>query len=366
MPVRDWGEAFLTAIADAFRKIFTFLPDLIGALIILWVGWFIAGLLAKLVTNVLRKVNFNQATEKAGLNRFVAASGVRKDPSEIMGELVKWFFRIIALLAAFSVLQLPALTVALTGILNFIPRLIVAVVILMVGGLLAGFVGNFVRGAAGSAGFSNGSLVANIARGAILYVAIVAALGQLGVAETVINTLFIGTIAALALALGLAFGLGGRDTASRIWENAYNSAQENLPKLGDGVRRQAEQTKQQANQAVNQAAQQNTPHFQPTQQGYAMPQSYAAQPAQPAQPAYERDRTQQMPTTPRYTPQPDNSSQPQSGGYYDGGQQPGGYYTQGSNSQGQSYQPNPSPNYPTNPSQNYPGGSSQNYPPRQD
>ncbi len=237
--VTDWGQAFLSAISDAFSKLFSFLPDLIGALILLWIGWIIAGILAKVVTGILRKIRFNEATEKAGLSRFLQQAGVRKDPSSVMGEIVKWFFRLIALVAAFSVLQLPALTAALTGILNFIPNLIVALIIILVGGIIAGFVGDFVKGTASAAGFGNANLVSNIARYAILYVAIIAALGQIGVASNVVNTLFIGTVAALALAFGLSFGLGGRDTAAKIWENTYNSAQENLPKLSQGMKHQA-------------------------------------------------------------------------------------------------------------------------------
>src|SRR5438045_7689920 len=129
-----------------------------------------------------------------------------------MGEIVKWFFRIIALVAAFSVLQLPALTAALIGILDFIPNLFIALVIILIGGLIANFAADFLRGALSQAGFDNAGLISNIARYAILYVTVIAALGQIGVATTVINTLWIGTIAALALALGLAFGLGGRRT----------------------------------------------------------------------------------------------------------------------------------------------------------
>lgn len=323
--ITDWGTAFLTAISNAFSKFFGFLPDLIGALLILWIGWFVANLLAKLVTNVLRKVRFNEAADKAGLSRFIQSSGVRKDASEVMGEIVKWFFRLIALVAAFSVLQLPALTTALTGILNFIPNLFIALVIILVGSLIANFVSDFVKGAANSGGFGNANTVGNIARYAILYVAVIAALGQLGIAETVINTIFIGTVAALALGIGLAFGLGGRETASRIWENTYNSAQQNLPKLSQGMRQQAQNQRQRLQQGLQQANQNlynNSNNPRPVT-GYAA--SSQTPPAPPSGGVYN-------------APPP---SAPSSGGYYAGGNQPqpqpqqgqGGYY--GGNSQPQ-------------------------------
>ncbi len=320
--IRDWGEAFLTAISQAFSKFFGFLPDLIGALLILCIGWFIAGFLSKLVANLLRKVRFNEAAEKAGLSRFIQTAGVKQDASGLMGEIVKWFFRIIALVAAFSVLQLPALTAALTGILNFIPNLFIALVIILIGGLLANFVGDFVKGAATSAGFGNANMVSNIARYAILYVAVIAALGQIGIAETVINTIFIGTVAALALALGLSFGLGGRDTASRIWDSAYSSAQENLPKLGQGMKQQAQTQKQQLKQGLQQASQNNprprpTPEYNP---GYAA----GSQQSQPSSGGYSAPPPSNPGIYNNPNPQPggyygdSGSNQPQSGGYYGG------------------------------------------------
>jgi small-conductance mechanosensitive channel len=271
--ISDWGEAFLTASSDALSKLFGFLPDLLGALVILWIGWIIAGALSKLVTNLLRKLRFNEATEKAGLNRFLGQAGIRKDASSLMGEIVKWFFRLIALVAAFSVLQLPALTAALTGILNFIPNLFIGLVIILVGSLIAGFIGDLVKGAASTAGFDNANVVSNLARYAILYIALIAALGQLGVAATVINTLFIGTVAALAIAFGLAFGLGGRDTVAKIWENTYHSAQKNLPKLNQGLKQQAKQSVSGTNQKgqLKGSGVYNTPPTPTTDQSYSQP-----------------------------------------------------------------------------------------------
>jgi hypothetical protein len=330
--ITDWGQAFLTAISNAFSKLFGFLPDLIGALLILWIGWIVAGWLSKLVANVLRKVRFNEAANRAGLSRFIQAAGVRQDASGVMAEVVKWFFRLIALVAAFSVLQLPALTAALIGILDFIPNLFIALVIILVGGLVANFVKDFVRGAASSAGFNNANVVANIARFAILYVAVIAALGQIGIASTVINTLFIGTIAALALALGLAFGLGGRDVAARIWENGYNSAQNNLPKLSQGVRQKAQQARLQAQQAAQQYSQ-----SQPQAPNYQYSQGQTGQ----YNPNYTAGGYTQAQPTQTFNPQtPAPGAVPNSG------------YEQGRAAQGQPY-PGQYPQPPNNPNPNY-------------
>jgi hypothetical protein len=234
--------------------------------------------------------------------------------------------------------------------LNFIPNLFIALVIILIGGFLANFVGDFVKGAATSAGFGNANMVSNIARYAILYVAVIAALGQVGIAETVINTIFIGTVAALALALGLSFGLGGRDTASRIWDSAYNSAQENLPKLSQGMKQQTQTQKQQLQQGLQQASQHsnrtrpapeyNTGYAASSQQNQPPSGGYSAPPPNPG--VYNNPNPQPVNYygngAPSQPPRDNsgyygdrNSSQPQQGGYNSGGgPQPqangGGYY----------------------------------------
>lgn len=333
--ITDWGQAFLSAIGDALSKIFSFLPDLIGALLILWIGFIIAKILGRITADLLRKIRFNQAADKAGLSRFVQSAGVKQDASGVMGEIVKWFFRIIALVAAFSVLQLPALTAALTGILNFIPNLAIALVIVLIGGLLANFVADFIKGALSQAGLGNAGLFANIARYAIIYVAAVAALGQIGVASTVINTLWIGTVAALALALGLAFGLGGRDTAAKLLDNAYTKTQQNLPRMSEAVKQRAQQSSQRLPSPQSQPTQTYNPN-----QTYPQPtQSYAAGSTGYTQPQGQPQPRPQAQPQPQQRPQ----GQPQvyntpDQGYYAGGQGQG----QGQQSgQGGYYNPPP-------------------------
>ncbi len=335
--VDNWGQAFLKAISDAFSKLFSFLPDLIGALLILWIGFFIAKLLGRLVADILRKVRFNQAADKAGMSRFAQSAGVKQDASGIMGEIVKWFFRLIALVAAFSVLQLPALNMAIIGILNFIPKLIVALVIMLIGALLANVVAEFVKGAVSQSGVGNGNVFSSVARYAILYIAGVTALSQLEVAPAIIDTLWIGTIAALALAVGLAFGLGGRETAARILENGYNKAQENLPKLSNGIKQQARQQAQSANQRPTGG---NVPQvYNPGGQPVGQPpvSGYAAS-------GYTQPMPSPKPQAPRTQPMPGN--QPNSNpnpGY----QQPGnGYQQPNGGNYGQADYGNDQSNYP--------------------
>jgi len=145
--------------------------------------------------------------------------------------IAKWFVRLIVLTVAFDALGLPAVSQVLQQFLAWIPNLIVAIMVLVIGGLAAGALSSLVRGAASSGGFGNGELLSTITRVAVWAFAIVIAVNQIGIATTLVNTLFMGFVGALALAMGLAFGLGGRDTAGQIVQGWYAQGKEETPKL---------------------------------------------------------------------------------------------------------------------------------------
>jgi hypothetical protein len=141
--------------------------------------------------------------------------GVRGDSASFLGELAKWFVCLLTLIVAFDALGLPAVSQVLQQLLLWLPNLVVALVILVVAGLAANALHNLIRGTTAQAGFGNPDLLATIARVAMWGFAIVVAANQVGIAATLVNTLFMGFVGALALALGLAFGLGGRETCRR-------------------------------------------------------------------------------------------------------------------------------------------------------
>jgi hypothetical protein len=219
------------------------IPRVLGFLVILIIGWLIAGLLAAAVAALLRAVRFNDLAQRSGLAGFVHSMGVRKDTAGVLADIVKWFIRLIVLVVAFDALGLPAVSSILQQFLLWIPNLIVAVVILVIAGLAANALGDLVRGSTAQAGFSNPDLLATITRVAVWGFGIVVAVNQIGIAQTLVNTLFMGLIGALALALGLAFGLGGRDTAREIVDNWYNRGQQARPKIeraAENIERQAQ------------------------------------------------------------------------------------------------------------------------------
>jgi hypothetical protein len=230
-PINDWGEAILASAAGALALFFAAIPRVLGFLAILVIGWLISGLIRQAVAALLRAVRFNELAQRSGFAGFVSNMGVRGDSASFLGALSMWFVRLLTLIVAFDALGLPAVSQVLQQLLLWLPNLVVALVILVVAGLAANALHNLVRGATAQAGFGNPDLLANVARVAVWGFAIVVAANQVGIAATLVNTLFMGFVGALALALGLAFGLGGRDTASEIVRNWYQASREAAPKV---------------------------------------------------------------------------------------------------------------------------------------
>src|SRR5215212_4762523 len=229
-PITDWGEAIRTALAGALALLLSGIPRIIGFLLILLIGWFIAGLLARAVAGLLRMIRFNDLAQRAGITDFVRQTGIRRDAADVLADIVMWFVRVITLIVAFDALGLPAVSQVLQQFLLWIPNLVVALVILVIAGLAATTVARLVRGTTAEAGFTNPDMLSNIARVAVWSFGIVIAVNQIGIAQTLVNTLFFGLVGALTLALGLAFGLGGRETAGEIVHSWYQRSQQAAPK----------------------------------------------------------------------------------------------------------------------------------------
>ena len=233
--VQDMGDAVLISATEALQNLLGFLPALIGAIIILILGWIISGILAGLIEKVLKAVGFERAAQSTGIAGFIEKAGSGWTASKIVAEIVKWFIRLVTIQAAASILGLDQISQIINAILLWLPNLVVAIVIIVIGALIADFVASIVRGSASEMGFSTPGLLAAAARYAIIGFAVVAAVNQLGIAPTVVNTLFIGLVATVVLSVGLAFGLGGQQTAAKITAGWYEKGQEASAKVAEKV-----------------------------------------------------------------------------------------------------------------------------------
>lgn len=229
--VTDFGDTMMVSMAGAMAMFFSAIPRLIGFALILIIGWFIATLIGKAVVALLQAVKFNSLADRAGISDFLRKMGVKTDASGFMGEIIKWFIRLIVMVVAFDQLGLPAVSAVLSEFLLWLPNLIVTLVIIVLGGLAAQALQGVARGAASEAGFANPELIGKIAKTAVWVFTIVVSANQLGIAVALINTLFMGVVGAISLALGLAFGLGGKDTAAKIVSKWYGEMDSDKMKI---------------------------------------------------------------------------------------------------------------------------------------
>ncbi len=255
VPIQDWGDAVFLAVSNTLNNFLSAIPQVLGALIIIIIGWLIASALARLATEVLRRAGADRLMATHGSSVYGQKSAQFK-PSTIVGEIVKWIVRFVFLVAAANVLGLTQVSQLLNQVLLWIPNLLVAAVILLVAPVLARFVRGAIEVGAGQMGFSNAPLLGRVAEIAIIAFAVIIAINQIGIAANLVNTLFVGFVAAIALAFGLAFGLGGREVAAQLTQEWYQAS-----------RQTAERVRQQASSAssAGQVRPQAQPQPQPSQ-----------------------------------------------------------------------------------------------------
>jgi Conserved TM helix len=249
VPVQSTGDAFKASLAGALNTFLSAIPRILGFAVVLIVGWIISSLFARGVKALLHAVKFNELARRSGFADFVQKMGVQDDSAGVIAGVVKWFVRLITLVVAFDTLGLPAVSNVLQQLLLWLPNLVVALVVLVIGGLAAKALSQLVRGASAEAGFSNPDTLATVTQVAIWGFTIVVAINQLGIATTLINTLLIGLVGGLALAFGLAFGLGGRDRAAQVLDRVGRNVERAGPRLeraAHAARRQAEGMAQEA------------------------------------------------------------------------------------------------------------------------
>jgi len=216
MLVQTWTEIVTASLQTLWSGFIGFLPNLLGAIIVFIIGWLIASVLGKLTIQIIRLLRIDNILEKIGFKKSIERANLKLDSGKFLGEIVKWFFIIVFLMAATDILNMSQVTEFLRQILLYIPHLIVAILILLAAVLIANFLQKLVKASVEAAGLKSANFLATVTKWAILVFAILAALLQLGIVPSLIQTIFTGVVAALVISTGLAFGLGGRDLATQI------------------------------------------------------------------------------------------------------------------------------------------------------
>lgn len=204
------------SVLSLWDSIVAYVPNVLGAVLVFLIGIIIASVLQTVVVKVVQMLRVDELVSKLDVKASLEKVGIRLHVGKLLGWIVKWFFIVVSLIAATDILGWDQVTDYLQEVVRYIPNVIIAVIILLAGILLATFVRNVVKTAVEAAELASADFLSGIAKWAILLFSFMAALVQLQIAPGLINTLFTGLVAMLALGGGLAFGLGGKDHASRV------------------------------------------------------------------------------------------------------------------------------------------------------
>ena len=209
----------VTGFWDAFvTKIAVFLPNLFFAIAIILLGWVICNVIKRIVVRVLKICQFDILAERAGIKQMLDRGGIRQNASEILGLLVFWFLFLIAIVTTLETLNLSGATDTLHTIYLYIPKIVAALVTLILGLYFANFLESVTRTSCANAGLEQAASIGRVAYIATAIFVVAGIFEILDIASEIVIWAFILLFGAVCLALALAFGLGGREVAGRFLE----------------------------------------------------------------------------------------------------------------------------------------------------
>jgi Na+/H+ antiporter NhaC len=218
LAVIEWKNLVLEPVTQMLTRILGYLPVLLGALVILIVGWLVAKAIRRIVDWLLKTIRFDTLADKAGISEVLRKGNLKTTAREVVSGLVYWLIMIMVLVMVVNALGLPKASDILASLFAYVPKVIAALLVLVVAMFLASFVSGIVRTAAGNANLPRPEIFAGISRWAITIFAVTVSLGELGIGTLLVTTTFNIILGGVCLALALAFGLGGKDAAARYLE----------------------------------------------------------------------------------------------------------------------------------------------------
>jgi len=210
------AQASSTALFDLWNSFILFIPTMFGGLIVFLVGVVIGNGIAQLVEKLIDLLKIDPILEKAGFKQLTDKAGIRLDSGFFLGQVVKWLIILSFLVAACNIWNLPAVGDFIRSIVNYLPNVLVAIIILLAAIVLGEYLAKFVRASVAGAGLKCQNFLGAASRWIFIIFGLIAALSQLQVATYIINTFFTGIVAMMAISGGLAFGLGGKELASEL------------------------------------------------------------------------------------------------------------------------------------------------------
>ncbi len=219
---------------DAMGSLVEAIPTLIGALVILLVGWAIGRFVGGIVAALLARANADQHFSRYA-GRVYGSSTDAMAPTRLISGLARWFIYLVFFIAAANYLGWPQVSMLLNDFIAWLPNLVAAVVIVIAAPVLGQILRTTIEASSQGLGSGSAAILGRLVQIGVIVFGVMAALYQVGIASDLINTLFLGIVAATALALGLSFGLGGREVAADITRAAYEATRSaNIPAPGAG------------------------------------------------------------------------------------------------------------------------------------
>jgi len=226
--VYDWQDALLTAFTSVLTQILNFLPSLLAAIVVFLAGLLLARWLKKLTVSLLSNLKLNQIIGKTGFAQFLEKAEVKLKVEVIMGNIIEWFIIFVFFIATVNILGLKSVSDVLNTVLASIPRILSAAFVFTAGVLLAGVVESLVKGSIAQVDIKIARLAGKFASWLVVIFGVLASVNELGIAQSLINILFIGVVAMLSLGFGLAIGLGAKDLVSQFLQEWYKNLKKEI------------------------------------------------------------------------------------------------------------------------------------------
>lgn len=241
-----FGVSITEPLERGLARFFEYLPQLIGALLILFIGYLIAKTLQKVVQRSLHRLRFDRSLSNSSIGEYL--SHLVKSPSVVMGKIAFWLVFLAFFSFSLAALDLPVLDRIVSGIYSYVPNIVAAIGIFLIAGAVSAGAASFVLASMGKT--PTARLISTVIPGITMSIAVFMILDQLNIAENIVNITFTAIMGSLALGLALAFGLGGRDVARQILEEAYRASQNNKEEIKRDVNRAKSRGREKVQQAL--------------------------------------------------------------------------------------------------------------------
>ncbi|UCH11972.1 MAG: hypothetical protein JSW18_03895 [Candidatus Omnitrophota bacterium] len=222
----NWNIVVMDSVREMLTRVGVFIPRLIGVLLILIIGWLIAKLIELVIVRVLKLIRLDTLSERSGTSNFLAKGGIKYTLSELLGVLAYWTAMLIVIMTALNALQWTVAAELLNKVVAFIPNIIVAVFVLVIGMFVSAVLAGVVRTAASNAGIKQARLLGQITQVVVVIFAVVIALEQLNIGKIIIASAVQIILAAIGLGVAIAFGVGCKDIAGKYVSDLINKLKE--------------------------------------------------------------------------------------------------------------------------------------------